>query len=414
MTAQFLEHPPRDPAILALTPPTIPNWSTSVEGYDGGIGVRAIEGGLRFVIAAWFNMNVGDVVHLYWGHDSIFVWSKTIDVGDLDLPVIGTLDAGHIVRGDVNPLFYSVNRIFQAPEESTPRLKLLVKLDRPGGFDDDLATPGHSHFIKSIPQSIIDNGVGPDEAAAGVPITIQPYPFMRKNDRVRLAWGSQEQSVFVEQRHIDNPTANPLIVRIDKAKLEAAGDSDGVAVAFQVIDEVGNLPDERSPWSAITYIVVDLKQNRLDQPIVLEADPVSNIIDLDDLGANDVTVLVNTNGGAFKAGDVIAMTWSGSPAEGSPVVHGPIELPVVRVGVPVTFNVPNAKLKAIAKGRATVSYVLKSAGVADRPSKNTSISVEATSAACKRRACFRRPAASCPLTRQERRFRCRITRAVGR
>jgi len=168
----------------------------------------------------------------------------------------------------------------------------------------------------------------------------------------------------------------PLIITVDKARIEFAGDSAGVAVAYQVVDEVGNYPDERSPWSAITYLLVDLGGNRLDAPLVLEADPVTNVIDLETLGDADVTVLVNTTGGQFKVNDKIVMTWVGTPAEGSPVIEGPIERPVVRVGVAVMFSIPNAKVKAIAKGRASVSYVLKSEGVADRPSKNTSVSVE--------------------------------------
>ncbi|PZW88509.1 YVTN family beta-propeller protein, partial [Pseudomonas sp. 478] len=98
--------------------------------------------------------------------------------------------------------------------------------------------------------------------------------------------------------------------------------------------------------------------------------------DLETLGDADVTVLVNTTGGHFKVNDTIVMTWVGTPAEGSPVIEGPIERPVSRVEVAVTFSIPNAKVRAIAKGRASVSYVLKSQGVTDRPSKNTSVSVE--------------------------------------
>ncbi|WP_146604228.1 hypothetical protein [Pseudomonas sp. 478] len=193
---------------------------------------------------------------------------------------------------------------------------------------------------------------------------------------MRLAWGRAEKIVTVTEDQASDPVNYPLIITLDKTVIELAGDSAGVAVTYQVVDEVGNHPDERSPWSAISYILVDLGGNRLDAPLVLEADPVTHVIDLETLGDADVTVLVNTTGGHFKVNDTIVMTWIGTPAEGSPVIEGPIERPVSRVGVAVTFSIPNAKVRAIAKGRASVSYVLKSQGVTDRPSKNTSVSVE--------------------------------------
>ena len=377
MTTQLTDAELQDLAPLALYQPSLTEWTTPVEGYHGGIPVRAVEGGLRFVIAPWLNMDVDDRVDMFWGSTLESVWTKTIETDDVDKPVRGTLDAGHIVRGDAYPVFYRVKRRSQPqPEDSQPLLKLLVKLDRPGGYDEDQATPGHSHLKYRIPPAIIDNGVGPGEAEAGVPITILPYPFMRKNDRVRLAWGSATKIVTVTEDQAKDPVTYPLIITLDKATIEFAGDSAGVAVAYQVVDEVGNYPDERSPWSAISYILVDLGGNRLDAPLVLEADPVTHVIDLETLGDDDVTVLVNTTGGHFKVNDTIVMTWIGTPAEGAPVIEGPIERPVSRVGVPVTFSIPNAKVRAIAKGRASVSYVLKSQGVTDRPSKNTSVSVE--------------------------------------
>ncbi|WLG84989.1 hypothetical protein PSH97_00180 [Pseudomonas cucumis] len=359
---------------LRLAPPHLPSWTTPVQGYDGGIGVAASEGGLRFTINPWLNMDVGSVVRLYWGNDLSPIWTKTIGADEKDKQVHGTIDAGYIVRGDLFPLFYSVQRGPQVPEDSTPWLKLLVKLDRPGGFDDDYGEPGHSHLHYSIPQAIIDNGVGPAEAEAGVPITIMRYPFMRVNDRIHCIWGFVSVVVHVTSDHVDDPANNPLIVLIDKATIELVGDGGKIGVSFQAIDEVGNYPDPRSPWSAITNLIVDLKQNRLPEPIVIEADPDTDVIDLVELGEKDVTILVNTVG--FKEGNIIRMTWIGTPAAGSQVIHGPIDLPVIRAGIAVTFSVPNTKVKAIAKGRATVAYVLKSEGVADRPSKNASVSVE--------------------------------------
>ncbi|MEN5044300.1 RCC1 domain-containing protein [Pseudomonas koreensis] len=363
-----------DPDINALRPMIISKLATPVEGYDGGLGVVGVEGGVHFLVNAWLLMKEGDKVAVHWGDETVPVWSKTIELEDENQIVKGVIDEGHIRRGDAYPVFYSVTRANQEPEES-PLQRVLVKLDRPGGFDDDFSTPGNQNLRYSIPQSIIDNGVGPEEAAAGVPITILPYPFMRINDRVKVAWGSAEKTVKVEQRHIDDPDDNPLVVTIDQPLIEEAGDSAGVIVVYQVIDECGNYPDPRSPWSAETRILVDLKESRLDAPIVLAADPETYEIDLDKLNDDDVKVLVNTPAGTFQEQDVVALTWRGINAEGVPINHGPVELPVTRVGVALVFTVPNDKVRAIAKGRASVSYILKRTGAADRPSKTVGISV---------------------------------------
>jgi len=367
-----------DPGVSALKPIRITKLKTPVQGYDGGLPVAAVEGGVEFLVPPWLVMEAGDLLEVFWGDLQAPVWSKDIEPEDENELIKGVIDEGHIRRGEAYPVFYRVTRPFQEPE-STPLQRFFVKLDRPGGFDDDQSTPGNQNLRYHILQSIIDNGVGPGEAAAGVPITILPYPFMRINDRVKVAWGSVEKNVLVEQKHIgdpDDPDYSPLVVTIDQALIEEAGDSAGVIVVYQVIDECGNYPDPRSPWSAETRILVDLKGSRLDAPVVLEADPVSNVIDLDELQDDDVNVLVNTPASVFKLQDIVALTWQGTNAEGAPINHGPLELPVTRVGVALTFTVPNDKVWAIAKGRASVSYVLKRTGEADRPSKSVGISVE--------------------------------------
>ncbi|MGU9850011.1 RCC1 domain-containing protein [Pseudomonas koreensis] len=374
MTTEYERNDPEGP--MALFPLFLPNATSSIEDYDYGVPVRAVEGGLRFSIDPWLSMSVDDYLEIFWGNSLSAVWSKSIDKDDLNRRVTGSINESFIVRGDTHPVFYRVTRPGGGEgEDSRPLLSVLVKLDRPGGFDSDIGEPGHQGLRYFIPQAIIDDGVGPDEAALGIPITILPYEFMRKNDLIRLTWGSEELVTKVEQRHIDDPLNNPLVVMVDAKTLEDAGDGARIAVTYQVIDECGNYPDKRSPWAVTTYILVDLKQNRLDPAIVISADPGTDIIDLEALGEEDVEVIVNTAGSAFKVNDKIALKWFGIPAEGTPVIYEPAELPVVRVGVAVPFSVPNAIVRAIAMGRASVSYLLKREGTLDRPSKNASVSV---------------------------------------
>lgn len=376
-TRHLIDEPQSQPvAPLALRPPTLPGGTTPVEGYDGGIGIAAVEGGLSFVINPWQNMNAGDEARLYSVNEKDPVWRKTLEAGEENKPVRGTIESGHVLRGDLYPLFYTIKRANQEPEPSTPKLKLLVKLDRPGGFDDDYNEPGHSHLLYSIPQDIIDYGIDPVQAAKGLPITILPYPFMRVNDRIHCIYGSVRKTETVKHEHVKDPENHPLIVTIDEDTIKNVGDGTRIPVSYQVVDEVGNYPDERSPWSATTHLSVDLKQNRLKAPIVTDAAVGTGVIDLDTLGEKDVKVLVNTPEESFKVNDIIALTWIGTPAEGSQVIHGPIELPVEQVEIALEFYIPNAKVKAIAKGTASVSYVRKRPDSVDRPSKNASVRVE--------------------------------------
>ena len=136
-----------------------------------------------------------------------------------------------------------------------------------------------------------------------------------------------------------------------------------------MIDRVGNYPDERAPWAKITRVLVDLKGNRLNAALVLvDGKPVSTI-DLAKLGDINVIVWIYTPENDFAVGDKVVMTWTGTAPNGQPIIVGPLEQTVEYVPFHCDFVIPNASVKAIAKGWASVGYILQRAGVADRPSK---------------------------------------------
>ncbi|SEP18872.1 two-component system, OmpR family, copper resistance phosphate regulon response regulator CusR, partial [Pseudomonas sp. NFACC39-1] len=155
---------------LRLDPLHIPNIAPAFEDYAGGIGVALVEDGLKCYVDLWFPNGDGDAIAFYWNNTQTPVWSDTIDANPPDRLRIH-LNRGFILEGDAEPVFYSVTRLGQIPVDSPPQ-KILVKLLRPGGYDDDPTTPGHSGLRYTIAQEIIDNGVGPIEADAGVDVTI--------------------------------------------------------------------------------------------------------------------------------------------------------------------------------------------------------------------------------------------------
>ena len=351
------------PALVTLIP---------AEHYDGGIPIRAVEDDLQGIIPAWLTMSVGDHAEVFWGNDSAAVWSKTLkNDAELDQDVGFTIAKELVLEGDATPVFYRIKRKNQAPEDSTPVMTLLAKLTRPGGYDDIPGDDGHSDLKFSLSHDEVDETLPPN----GVTMRIVPYRNLTRYDRILARWGSQQVVHVVTPQQAQDPIGNPIEVAFSRAVIDAAGDGDRVAVAYQVIDRCGNFPDERAPWSATHHILVDLGGNRLDEPQVLVNGIPTDSIDLDQLGDEDVNVRVYITKDDFAVGDKVLLTWIGTPAQGSQIIVGPLEKEVLYVPFQLDFPIPNAAVKAIAKGAASVGYVRRRSGESDRPSKNASVTV---------------------------------------
>ena len=351
------------PALVTLIP---------AEHYDGGIPIRAVEDDLQGIIPAWLTMSVGDHAEVFWGNDSAAVWSKTLkNDAELDQDVGFTIAKELVLEGDATPVFYRIKRKNQAPEDSTPVMTLLAKLTRPGGYDDIPGDDGHSDLKFSLSHDEVDETLPP----SGVTMRIVPYRNLTRYDRILARWGSQQVVHVVTPQQAQDPVGNPIEVVFSRAIIDAAGDGARVAVAYQVIDRCGNFPDERAPWSATHHILVDLGGNRLDEPQVLVNGIPTDSIDLDQLGDEDVNVRVYITKDDFAVGDKVLLTWIGTPAQGSQIIVGPLEKEVLYVPFQLDFPIPNAAVKAIAKGAASVGYVRRRSGESDRPSKNASVTV---------------------------------------
>ncbi|WP_177434742.1 MULTISPECIES: hypothetical protein [unclassified Pseudomonas] len=355
--------PPYFPALVSLSP---------AEHYNGGIPIRAVEGDLQGVISAWQDMAIGDLAEVFWGNGSAAVWSKFIENdAELNKDVAFTIAKAHVLEGDATPVFYRIKQKNQSPEDSKPVLTLLVKLTRPGEYDDIAGDDGHSDLRFSLSHDEVDETLPP----SGVTMHIVPYRNLTRYDRILARWGSQQVVHIVTPEQAQDPISNPIEVVFSRAVIDAAGDGDRVAVAYQVIDRCGNFPDERAPWSATHHMLVDLGGNRLDEPQALVNGIPTNSIDLDQLGDDDVNARVYITKDNFAVGDKVLLTWFGTPAQGSQIIVGPLEKEVLYVPFQLDFPIPNAAVKAIAKGAASVGYVRRRSGESDRPSKNASVTV---------------------------------------
>ncbi|SNY40105.1 hypothetical protein SAMN05660659_04790 [Pseudomonas sp. LAMO17WK12:I6] len=356
--------PPYLPALVNLSP---------AEHYDGGIPIRAVEGDLQGIIPAWLTMSVGDLAEVFWGNDQAAAWSKTLENdAELNQDLVFTIAKGQVLEGDATPVFYRITRKNQgAPEDSKPVMTLLVKLTRPGGYDDIPGDDGHSDLKFSLSHKEVDENLPP----SGVTMHIVPYRNLTRYDRILARWGSQQVVHIVTPEQAQDPIRNSIEVVFSRAVIDAAGDGDRVAVAYQVIDRCGNYPDERAPWSATRELLVDLGGNRLDEPQVLVNGIPTDSIDLDQLGDDDVIARVYITKDDFAVGDKVLLTWIGTPAQGSQIIVGPLEKEVSYVPLQLDFPIPNAAVKAIAKGAASVGYVRRRSDESDRRSKNASVTV---------------------------------------
>jgi hypothetical protein len=250
----------------------------------------------------------------------------------------------------------------------SPLLRVLVKLDRPGGIDP---APDENPNLAApiLPPKVISGGVDASWASRGVPVTILPYPNMAIGDRIRLNWGG----AFVEYTlRSSSEVDQPVTLTVDGATIRAAGDSDALVLRYQVYDLVNN----RSGWSPSTSVAVDVHGNALFLPEVTDADD-NGVIDLAQLGDADVRVLVTAFAPDFAVGDTVTLQWTGHTAEGMAVPYEETQ-PVTRTPVQtLEFFVPNASVVALAGGDAVVSYSLQTG----RSSKQVRVTITGAVAA---------------------------------
>ncbi|TDV49381.1 hypothetical protein EDF87_10427 [Pseudomonas helmanticensis] len=349
------------PAMTTLKP---------TEHYAGGIPIRAVENGLQIIVPAWYSMDLGHKVEVFCFGT---VLSKTLEhASELNRDVVFTLAKGFVVDGDAADIYYKITIKNQVPEESKPRWTLLVKLTRPGEYDDIGGDDGHSDFNFTLDRYVVDDKFMPNDV---VTMRIVTYRNLTKYDRIRCRWGSQEVVHDVTPEQALDPLNHPIDIFFNYNLIKAAGDGSAVAVAFQVVDRCGNYPDERAPWSALQRVVVDMNGDRLDSPLVLVKGQPTDRVDLDTLGDDDVIVRVYTTAKDFTVKDEVLLTWTGTPAQGPQIIVGPLSKTVDFVPFQLDFIIPNEAVRAIAKGSASVGFIRRREGESDRPSKNASVSV---------------------------------------
>jgi len=354
----------------ALRPLLIAGLIEPIVDGDGGINYNTYHDwpdGLFCAVNAYAPpMRTGDTLDIYWGKDNkIFTRALQDDEDDSNKPVFFFLPVTNIHPGWVDEVYYVLTRAgHTTPEEPSVPLRVLVKLDLPGGVDKEPHKPGHSELhIVQLPQDVIENGVDAVWTANGVDMTIARYPNMAVHDVIQVKWGQVLLSPHsVSADEVAGTT--PIVVTALPNDIVAAGDSDALLVRYEIHDQVWNYSAD---WSQSTYVKVQSEVRQLVAPIIQES--FNGIIDLDKLGDSDVNVRVNVKPGEFDLDDTVTLKWTGTPKTGNPLVNVQSKIVNSIPGV-LNFQIPNTEVRAIAGGSADASYVLyKKNGGPPFPSK---------------------------------------------
>ncbi|CAK9889718.1 MULTISPECIES: RCC1 domain-containing protein [Pseudomonas] len=339
------------------------------DGLDGGITAAVLQtnpNGLLVLVEPYLQMAPGDEVRVFWGdpEQAATPVPYVVQRDDLNKLLYLYVPAQNIPNG-VAQVWFQVKAL-SGDEADSGRLLLKTKRALPGGPDPRPDLEGHYGLVPpDVPVELIDE----EYARRGVEVYIFPWLNMAVRDTVRLSWGG----VIVGHEVQAQEVGKLIEIVVDYDTIIEAGDSDELAVVYQLLDEVGNFSDG---WSLHSHAQVEAGGFRLDPPLIAEADD-EGYVDLAQLEGADVTVQVYASRATgFAVNDRIQVKWRGFTEEGSGIAPFEPE-PFILTRLPhlAPFSIPNAVVAAIAQGMAFVSYELDKGVGGVIPSKRTTVGV---------------------------------------
>lgn len=345
-----------DIGVLALRPLQIMGMHSPVVDADGGISILVANqdpSGLMSYIPAYFGMQAGDKLEIFW--DGEMILPREVAEDEVNKPLLLYLPAP-VESGWVENCHYVLTRKGATePDDPSAGLRLLVKLYRPGRRDKEPNLPdGHSELkFAQLPAEIIEQGVIDAKwLKEGVPLTVPFFPDITVRDVIRLNWGTY----LLDPHTVTQDEADlkqPIVIVVDEKALLGGGDHDALEIKYFVHDEVWNWADRHSRRA---YIGVDAGAWRLEPPIIKQS--INGQIIIRDLNKQDVTVQIHVRTSDFDIGDSITMTWKGSPPDyGDPLIHTETRI-IDNIPSILDVDVPYEDVRAIAEGTADASYIL--------------------------------------------------------
>jgi hypothetical protein len=255
-----------------LTPPIKEDQAATQS--SGGLGIRHVEHDVRPTLYPERRYALATEIFLYWD-SPVPADYAVIDSGNQNASRI----ALRMDKHNVLPTWAYPYCTVQEPREGlveSNRLKVRIKLDRPGERDPNTGIPGHQGFVFFMPPDLqAGEVVNRGRAVDGIDLDIQPYLNMAEFDTCNIVWGSQRFSRVVMASEV----GRRFVIRVPTQVVLDAGSSPFTAVALQVVDAVGNFPavnmdpDSDTNWSPITWVNVDLDAVQIEPPFLEQEVP---------------------------------------------------------------------------------------------------------------------------------------------
>lgn len=165
---------------------------------DRCIGLRHVEHDLKPLLFPKHKLALHTEIFLYWNGPTPEDY-LIIDESNANNPM-HTLT---VSKENILPEWATAYCTIEEPGNGlvdTNRLRLRIKLNRPGKEDPDADKPGHQGLVFFLPEDLEAGAViDPERARLGVVLEVQPYEYMAEFDTCTIAWGSQLIS------HVGNP-----------------------------------------------------------------------------------------------------------------------------------------------------------------------------------------------------------------
>lgn len=342
---------------LAPIPPLfVPGAEPLSNTADIGISralVRPAPQGLLVEVQRYPDMRAGDVIEVFVhlqdpASEPTPVKTATLGQGregrNIALYVPAEkIDAGLLV------LYCRVTRARTREVQESLRLTALCKLSAPGGPDLKKDEPWHSELHAPQAPARIDA----QTLGEFIQVTLDPYPLMEAGDTLRLHIGVEPLDYVVQPAEV----GHTVTLHVPAGLLRQAGDSNALALDYQVIDRVGNVSEK---WSARAFVQVRLGNTLLDAPRVLGA-AVPQVLDTRTLGDGGASLLVWASEALFQAGDEIDVVCTGIAAQGQRIEIRPPRQTVTELGKAYLFMLPTPELNRLSLGLLKAHYRLRRA-----------------------------------------------------
>jgi len=323
----------------------IPWDDTSSDLY--GVGIAAINGGLKVFVESYDTMAIGDAVDVHWDSQTSSVATAVVDINNQNERLGLTLPEAGFVSGDFQP-FFRIRRVSGATADS-PLRAIRVKLELPGGKNPDPSTSHNENLAApQVGDDILQNGVDAVQAAQGVNVTIPPYLNMAEFDRIEFSWGGERLLHTVIQGEVDQA----IVLTVNEDNILTAGDGH-ILLMYQIIDAAANRSDG---WSLVTELEVQASGAALKEPYLNYWR--DNIVPLTLLGDQNIEVMIQLDPTFFAVGDTVKVTWEGHTVSGVPVTWVGSQT-ILAISGTLSITVPNATIVSIAGSNATFYYTLQ-------------------------------------------------------